>query len=234
MSAFRFLRLSLCAVVVSGLGAAPIAAQEISGTISGSVADEQGQVLPGATVTTVNERTSASRTVTTDDKGNFQFTAMPPSTYTVRVEMPNFRTVERKRNVLSPSDRLALGTIKLTVGLGESIVVEASGTRVNTEETQHAGLITAKEIEQIQTKGRDVTTLMRLAPGVRYEDTVDSLGESFGTLVPHVSGQRRTWNHITVDGVLGNEIGQTDRMAQQINLDAVGEIKILLNTYRAE
>ena len=234
MSAFRFLRVSLFAVVVSGLGAAPIVAQEISGTISGSVADEQGQVLPGATVTTVNERTSASRTVTTDDKGNFQFTAMPPSTYTVRVEMPNFRTVERKRNVLSPSDRLALGTIKLTVGLGESIVVEASGTRVNTEETQHAGLITAKEIEQIQTKGRDVTTLMRLAPGVRYEDTVDSLGESFGTLVPHVSGQRRTWNHITVDGVLGNEIGQTDRMAQQINLDAVGEIKILLNTYRAE
>ena len=81
MSAFRFLRVSFCAVVVSGLGAAPIAAQEISGTISGSVADEQGQVLPGATVTSVNERTSASRTVTTDDKGNFQFTATSPYTW---------------------------------------------------------------------------------------------------------------------------------------------------------
>ena len=63
---------------------------------------------------------------------------------------------------------------------------------------------------------------------------MESLGESFGTLVPQVSGMRRDWNHITVDGVLGNEVGQTNRMAQNINLDAVSEIKILLNTFRAE
>src|SRR5262245_59841186 len=222
------------AVVAAILAGGHAWAQDTSGIITGSVVDEQDQVLPGATVTALEERTGYTRTATSDPKGNFQFNALPPGTYTVRISLSNFRTVERKRNVLSPTDRLSLGTIRLSVGLGENIVVEASGTRVDTEDTQHAGLITATEIEQIQTKGRDVTTLMRLAPGVRYEDTVESLGESFGTLVPHVSGQRRTWNHITVDGVLGNEIGQTDRMAQQINLDAVGEIKILLNTYRAE
>ena len=61
MSAFRFLSVSLCVVVVTCLGAASILAQETSGTISGSVTDEQGQVLPGATVTAVNERTSYSR-----------------------------------------------------------------------------------------------------------------------------------------------------------------------------
>src|SRR5207247_1864406 len=59
MSAFRFLRVSLFAVVVSGLGAAPIVAQEISGTISGSVADPQGQALPGPTVTPDTARTTA-------------------------------------------------------------------------------------------------------------------------------------------------------------------------------
>jgi hypothetical protein len=235
MSAFRFLSVSLCVLlVVTWLGAASILAQETSGTISGSVTDEQGQVLPGATVTAVNERTSYSRAGVTDAKGDFLFTVMPPGTYTVRVEMASFRTVERKRNVLSPSERLSLGTIRLTVGLGESIVVEASGARVNAEETQHSGLITSQQIEQIQTKGRDVTSLMRLIPGVRYEDTVESLGESFGTLVPQVSGMRRDWNHITVDGVLGNEVGQTNRMAQNINLDAVSEVRVLLNTFRAE
>ena len=45
---------------------------------------------------------------------------------------------------------------------------------------------------------------------------------------------RRDWNHITVDGVLGNEVGQTNRMAQNINLDAVSEVRVLLNTFRAE
>src|SRR5205814_4402993 len=133
--------------------------------------------------------------------------------YTLRVTIASFRTVEQKGNVLSPSSRHSVGTIKMTVGLGESVIVEASANRVNTEETQHAGLITANQIAQIQTKGRDVTSLMRLVPGVRYEDTVESLGESFGTLVPQVSGMRRDWNHITVDGVLGNEVGQTNRMA---------------------
>ena len=232
MSTLRVRALSL--LLVATLGTVGLMAQETAGSLAGTIADEQGQVLPGATVTASHERTHAVRTTVSDPRGSFQLPALPPGSYTVRVELQNFRALERKNVVLSGGERLSLGTLRLTIGLGETIVVEESGTKVNAEETQHAGLITSKQIEQIQTKGRDVTTLMRLAPGVRYEDTVDSLGESFGTLVPHVSGQRRTWNHITVDGVLGNEIGQTDRMAQQINLDAVGEIKILLNTYRAE
>jgi hypothetical protein len=213
---------------------AGVLAQENTGAISGTVVDEQGQVLPGASVVVTNERTLSVRSTASDSRGSFLVPALLPGTYTVRVELQNFRPYERKNVVLSSAERLALGELKLAVGLGETLVVEASGARVNTEETQHAGLITATQIEQIQTKGRDVTTLMRLVPGVRYEDTVDSLGESFGTLVPHVGGQRRDWNHITIDGVLGNEVGQTNRMAQQINLDAVAEIKILLNNFRAE
>jgi hypothetical protein len=216
------------------LAAGPARAQSVTGTISGTVTDEQGQVLPGATVTVVNERTREARVVASDARGGFQVSALEPGTYTVRVEMANFRTAERTRNVLSAAERLSVGTFRLGVGLGESVTVEASGTAVRTEDSQHSGLITAQQIAQVQVKGRDVTSMMRLVPGVRYEDTAESLGESFGTLVPNVGGQRRDWNTIMVDGVLGNEVGQANRMAQQINLDAVGEIKVLLNTYRAE
>ena len=231
MSFSRSLRYGL---LFCALAAAPGQAQDVTGTIAGTVTDEQDQVLPGASVTAVHERTNQTRVAVTDTRGNFQFTNMQPGSYTIRVELSSFRTLERQHNVLTASERLSLGSLRLTVGMGESIVVEASGTKVNTEESQHTGLLTAKQIEQIQVKGRDVTSLMRLVPGVRYEDTVESLGESFGTLVPHVGGQRRDWNTIMVDGVLGNEVGQTNRMAQQINLDAVAEIKVLLNTYRAE
>jgi hypothetical protein len=211
------------------------AAQNVTGTISGTIVDEQGQVVPGATITVTNEATLDSRVVTSGDSGDFQVTTLPRGTYTVRVEMANFRPVERMRNVLTAAERLSVGTLTLSVGaVGETVTVAATGTRVNPEETQHSGLITSRQIEQIQVKGRDVTSLMRLVPGVRYEDTVESLGESFGTLIPTVGGQRRDWNTVMVDGVLGNEIGQANRMAQQINLDAVAEIKILLNTYRAE
>jgi Carboxypeptidase regulatory-like domain/TonB-dependent Receptor Plug Domain len=231
----RRLGFGLSAAALVSLMAANVSAQSVTGSISGTIVDEQRQVIPGATVTAINELTNESRVVTSSTTGTFLVTNLPPGSYTVRVEMQSFRTAERTRNVLSAAERMSIGVITLAIGgLGETVTVEASGTRVNPAETQHSGLITSRQIEQIQVKARDVTSLMRILPGVRYEDNVEALGDSFGTLVPHVGGQRRDWNTIMVDGVLGNEIGQANRMAQQINLDAIAEIKVLLNTYRAE
>jgi hypothetical protein len=136
--------------------------------------------------------------------------------------------------VLSAAERLSVGNLPLEVGLGETVTVEARGTQVNAAETQHSGLITATQIEQVQVLGRDVTSIMRLLPGVRYENTVDSLGMSFGTDVPNVGGSRRDWSNVIVDGVVANEVGASNLMAQQINLDAIAEVRILLNSYRAE
>jgi len=139
------------------------AAQAVSGTISGNVADPQGQVLPGATLTIINEATNDPRVTVSDGSGGFQVTNLQPGQYTIRVEMQNFRTLERKDVVLSAGERLSVGTLTLAIGnLGETVVVEARGTQVNVAETQHSGLITAKQIEQVQVLGRDVTSIMRL------------------------------------------------------------------------
>ena len=211
------------------------AAQAVSGIISGNVADSQGQVIPGATLTIVSEATNDARVTVSDGNGGFQVTNLQPGSYTVRVEMPSFRTLERKNVVLSAGERLSVGTLTLDIGsLGETVVVEARGTQVNVAETQHSGLITSKQIEQVQVLGRDVTSIMRLLPGVRYENLVDSLGMDFGTFVPNVGGARRDWSNVIVDGVVSNEVGASERMAQQINLDAIAEVRVLLNSYRAE
>jgi hypothetical protein len=186
-------------------------------------------------VTLVNEQTRSSRTAPTDSRGEFRFVSVYPGHYTVRVELTGFGSVERRNNVLSASERLSLGDLTLRVGgISEAVTVEASGTQVNPEESQPTGLLTSTQISQIQTKGRDVADLLRLLPGVRYGDDKDALGESFGTELPNIGGQRKHWNHVTIDGVMGNEIGGSNRIAQQINLDAIEEVKVLLNTYRAE
>jgi hypothetical protein len=212
-----------------------VAGQAVTGTIAGTVVDQQGSVIPGAAVTVINEATGDTRAVVTDGRGDFQVTPLQPGTYTVRVELESFRTYERRSNVLSAAERLSIGRIVLEVGaLGETVTVEATGTQVNTAETQHRGVITATQIEQTQVLGRDVTSIMRLLPGVRYEQTVDSLGMSFGTSVPNVGGARRDWSNVIVDGVIANEVGNSGLMAQQINLDAVAEVVLLLNSYRAE
>src|SRR5688500_8916933 len=223
------------ALVAAILLPAAVIAQTVTGTISGTVVDQQGQVVPGATVTVVNEATSDARVAVTDAQGNFLVSNLQPGQYTVRVVLQSFRTLERTNIVLSAGERLAVPNLTLEIGsVGETITVESRGAHVNTAETQHSGLITAKQIEQIQVLGRDVTSIMRLLPGVRYENTVDSLGISFGTSVPNVGGARRDWSNVITDGVVSNEVGNSGLMAQQINLDAIAEVRVLLNSYRAE
>src|SRR5688572_25113988 len=237
MSRPRSGRLYVLLVAVVGALSLPAAAsaQAVTGTISGTVADSQGQVIPGATVTVISEATNDPRVAVSDSRGDFQVTNLQPGRYTVRVALESFRTLERKNVVLSAAERLSVGTLALEVGgIGETVVVEARGTHVNTAETQHSGVITATQIEQVQVLGRDVTSIMRLLPGVRYENTVDSLGMSFGTDVPNVGGARRDWSNVVVDGVVANEVGASSLMAQQINLDAIAEVRVLLNSYRAE
>lgn len=223
------------AAIVLLLFAGRAAGQGTAGSISGTVVDESNQAVPGAAVTLVDERTTVPRSTTSDGDGTFVFRVVPPSIYTVRVELNGFRTFEQRANVLNANSQLSLGRLTLAVGsLTEVVTVAASGTQVEVENSDHTALLTSTQIGQIQTKGRDVMALLKLMPGVRYEDTSEALGEDFGTLIPQVGGQRRQWNSVTVDGLLGNEASGSNRMSSAINLDAIEEVKVLLNTYKAE
>jgi hypothetical protein len=227
----RFPLVLVAAILIAGSAAA----QTVTGTMSGTIVDQQGRVIPGATVTVINEATTDTRSAISGAQGDFLVTNLQPGQYTLRIALQSFRTLERKNIVLSAGERLAVANLTLEIGnVGETVTVESRGTYVNTAETQHSGLITAKQIEQIQVLGRDVTSIMRLLPGVRYENTVDSLGMSFGTSVPNVGGARRDWSNVITDGVVSNEVGNSGLMAQQINLDAIAEVRVLLNSYRAE
>jgi len=214
--------------------AAPLLAQG-TGSVTARITDAAGAVVPGAAVTLTHERTGTARTTVSDGRGEVQFVAVPPGTYALRVELQGFRTLERTSNVLNASAQLALGDLSLAVGnLTEVVTVESTGTQVETDNSDYSGLLTSKQIEQIQTKGRDVMSLLRLLPGVRYENDIEAMGDSFGSNVPNVGGQRRAWNQVTVDGLNGNELSGTSRFSSAINLDAIAEVKVLLNTYKAE
>src|SRR5438067_12809098 len=225
--------LLLCCVVCVALARA--AAAQDTGVVSGTVVDSTGQIVPGATVTLTNEGTASVRTATSDERGEFAFRALTPGSYTLKVDLAGFRTIEQRNNVLNASSRLDLGRLTLDVGaLTEVVSVAATGTFVETKNSDYSGLLTSNQIAQIQTKGRDVVNLLRLLPGVHYENDIDAMGDSFGSQIPNIAGQRRTWNQVTVDGLNGNELSGTNRMNSSINLDAIAEVKVLLNTYKAE
>jgi hypothetical protein len=210
-------------------------AQSVTGTITGVVTDDSGGLVAGASVTLTNERTMDARTTTTGENGSFQFVAVQPGVYTIRIEARGYRGLERRNNNLTASEQLALGQLQLTVGpVTESVTTVAQGAVVETESAANSALLTATQIEQISLKGRDVVDLLRLVPGVAYGDDIDSLGSGFGTTTPNIGGTRNSFNTFSVDGLPGNDLGTPEVNSGSVNLDAIGEVKVELNNYRAE
>src|SRR5215510_1213956 len=121
-----------------------IAAAQDTGTVSGTVVDASAQVVPGATVTLTNEATADARTLTSDERGAFSFRAVPPGSYTVRIELSGFRRFEQTRNIVNASGRLDLGSLKLEVGqLTEIVTVVSEGAAIETKNSDYSGLLTA-------------------------------------------------------------------------------------------
>src|SRR5258708_12964753 len=106
-------------------------AQTTSATLSGTVFDASGAVVPDATVTLKNEASGDTRTTKSNGEGYFTFAAVPPATYTLSVERENFKKWAAKSIVLTSDDKRNVAGIKLEPGIAtETVVVEASSIQI--------------------------------------------------------------------------------------------------------
>lgn len=225
----------LLAVSIAWSPGAAIFAQTVTGTISGSVVDSSRAVLTGSTVSLTNEQTGTLRTLTTTEDGRFSFAAVQPGAYTVRIEHQGFQTFEKKNVVLSANETLALGDLELKAGqVTEIITVTTQGDRVETASSDLTARLTSDQIDLISTKGRDITSLLRLLPGTSNNDDIEAVGEGFGTDLPNISGQRGRSTVSTIDGLNASEPSGSNKLSMTINQDAVAEVKVLRNNYAAE
>lgn len=224
----------LAAVLASAAGA-----QTITGRISGAVTDTAGAIVPGATAVLTNQASGDSRRLTTNAGGLFVFPALQPGVYDVRVELPGFQAHERKGLNLSANQDLSIGTVVLKAGeLSETITVEAKGAAVETTTSARSALISSTQMELVAVRSRDVVALLKVLPGVSANPATytesESLGGGFGTRAPNFQGQREGWATFTVDGISGNDLGTPAVFSGTTNFDAISEVKVQLNNYRAE
>ena len=230
----RFPKMLLASLATLVLGVT-VFGQSITGTIAGVVTDTSGALLPGAEVTLTSDKTKDSRTVTIGDDGRFGFAAVQPGVYTLRVEKSGFQTHEQKGVVLSANENLAVGELKLQPGqVTETVSVTSEGTLVERESSNLTARLTADQLSLISTKGRDVTSLLRLLPGTSNTDDIEGVGEGFGTDLPNISGQRGRSTVSTIDGLNASEPSGSNKLSMTINQDAVAEVQVLRNNYAAE
>src|SRR5574340_471578 len=207
----------------------------VTGVITGTVEDPSGQVVINANITITNDRTGEVRTAVSNELGAFIFPATQPAVYTLKVEAAGFKTYQQTGVVLSANERLALGEIQLSIGaVTETISVVAEGSMVQTASSEHSALLTPSQIENIQARGRDVVSLLRLIPGVQYANDPDAVGGSYGTGTPNMGGTTNNSNILAVDGVVSNDIGTPNVFSSVTTMDAIGEVKVVLNSYQAE
>jgi hypothetical protein len=212
---------------------------QVTATVSGRVEDASGAAVGGATVTVKSTETGATRTVTTDENGNYRVLSVPVGAQEVRAEKPGFKSAVRNGINLAVAQE-AVVNLSLDIGqVTQEITVSADTPLVNVTTASVSGLVTEREIKELPLNGRSFDSLIALNPGsINYTykspGTVTSSGYTFS-----VAGRRPLDNifllngieytgssqlSITPGGVSGNLLG----------IDAVREFNVQSGTYSAE
>src|ERR1041385_8307033 len=225
-------------VIVIGaslLLASTASGQTITGAISGAVIDPNGAKVPGATITLTNDQTNDKREQPTNDAGLFRFASVQPGVYTLKIEHAGFETLQRTKVVLSANENLALGDLTLKTGqVTETVTITSEGQIVEKESSDLTARLTSDQINLISTKGRDVTSLLRLLPGTSNVPDIEAVGNGFGTTLPTFSGQRTRSTVATADGLNASEPSGSNLLSMTTSLDAISEVKVLRDNYAAE
>jgi hypothetical protein len=232
---FRFVSRLLPVAFLLITPCAAFAQMTVTGTITGDVTDPTGAAVPEATVTLVSVATHETRTASTAADGSFRFLAVPPEAYTVRVGHAGFKAYERTQVTLTANERLDLGHINIEIGaVTETVVVQAHGASVQTDSSENSAELSNNQVSNLTARGREVVSLLRTIPGVGYQADQDSAGGSYGTSTPTIAGASSNSNTLAVDGVVSNDAGTPGVFSSVTTIDAIGEVKVIVNGYQAE
>ena len=199
----------------------PLAAQITSGSITGSVKDASGGVIPGATVTLISASRGTTIETTTNENGDFTFPNAPGDTYTVRVTMDGFKTVERPNVPLTPGERVVVPALTIEVGaLNETVTVTGDAPMIQSSTGERSFTVTTEAVANLPISTRSYADFAALTPGVAG---FLRLGGGGG-------------NNVMQDGVTTMDTGGNpgSRGSVQMNPDAIAEVRVLAQGYQAE
>ena len=210
--------------------------QGTTGTITGTVSDPSGSVVPGATVTIRQMENNAVKVLTSSEAGTYKATLLQPGTYSVKVEKAGFKSYEQTMIVLT-IDQVALIDAQLTVGSqAESVEVTSAGPVIQTEDSSVGQLIDAQAIQNTPLNGRlSVMGLIALAPGMQGVGAQDQMATR-GLTFAAGTGSRNSYGGLGVifDGVINKEITLQRGEPEIPSLDALSQFKVLSTGASAE
>ncbi len=227
---------------LAAICAAGLFAQDITGTIEGTVLDPTGAAVPNAKVTVTNtDRNQAVRTVTTDASGTYSAVLLPVGNYSVKSEATGFKTQVHSGIVLNANDVLRINITMQVGAVSETVEVSANAAAVELATPASEGTISGQQVRELSLASRNYEQLIALMPGVSNQGAVDELflgttGQSGTTTVlPYsVNGMRSSANNWTVDGADNLDRGSNLTLGSFPSIDSIAEFKIGRANYTAD
>ena len=240
---FGSLYFALIALALSMMTSAHLYAQVAGATISGTVTDASGAVVPNAQVLIKNVSTGQERTFTTDTAGFYSVPNLAPGSYQLTVTAPGFSAEVRSGITLTVGAQQVLN-IALGVGqVSQTVQVTAEAPTVQLASSTISGVVNQTAVVNLPLNGRDWTSLAFLQPGV---DSLGSIQANTGSkdrahrgygLQMTVSGARPQQNNYRIDGISVNDYangGPGSVVGAALGVDAIREFSVLTTNYSAE
>jgi hypothetical protein len=229
---------AILAVACLLVAALPASAQFDTATVVGTVKDNSGGVIPGATVTLTNKDTGVTTVRVTEANGSFEFITVRIGRYKVTAELQGFSTAVADNIQVTVGARQRVD-LQLSPGqLSETVQVVGTSPVLETDSSQRGQLITGRQAVELPLNGREYSALALLSPGVRLSQL-----NTGGTTTPregsfNVNGMRSTFNNFLLDGLDNNAYGTSNQgfsnQTVQPSPDAVAEFKVVTNNMSAE
>lgn len=202
-----------------GLFAAGASAQT-TGSIEGTVSDENGSVLPGVTVEASSPSLQGTRVAVTDTGGKFRLVLLPPGTYSVKTALSGFSTIE-STDVVVGLGRTVVLNVQMRSAFEEEVVVSGAAPTIDTRSTE-MGANLSRDFFTNRPIGRNYASVVQVAPGTSDDGA--------GIVVYGSTGSE---NAYYIDGVntTGVELGQ---QGKRLNFEFIQEVQVKTGSYNAE
>ena len=210
--------------------------QAASGTISGTLTDQAGAPIAGASINITNEATDFSRTVATNQSGQYSAQFFPIGPVRITVEQPGFQKLVRTGAVLTAADIL---TVDLQLALGnvqQSIEVNAAATVLQTQTQTVSSLVTNQQLAEIPLNQRIFTQVLQLIPGATSSTPNPQAGGTYGLLASNaysINGSQSSNNSYLIDGMYNRGLW-LNNLAIVPPLDGLQEVRVLASDYSSE
>src|SRR5215212_1459619 len=224
-------------IAVVLLLAVAAAGQTNRGAIAGTVLDQNGAAIPGASVTIINVGTGQKQTVTTSEDGAFQVSSLDPVAYSITVEAQGFKTATIQSLKVDTATTATANVIVEPGAVGEQVTIVADAPILNTESGTTTSTVSERQIQDVPLSNRSVLDLALTAPNVSGDAGSEDPGVTSGQPVPgfnlSLNGGRPGSTAILADGVNNTGVGIA-RSVVSFTPETVQEFTVQTSAYSAE